>query len=320
VRRAVVLGLALTTIAAAPLFPNGRAAIDPGRTDRSAADCADCHAQQHAELQGSRHAQSWSNPNFQAAFAVANLPEWCVTCHAPLGPDVAFEGVNCVACHIRDGVVLAAGPSPGAPHPIRVEPTLVRPEFCGGCHQFDAPIRGRPPGTPSGSPQQDTVHEWSAWAAGNPAAATCVTCHMDQGTHAFPGSHDPALMRSAVDVTVDRLDGTRVRATLTPALGGHDVPTGDPARRLVLQLCADAACAEPVAHARFWREFAETRRSWALVRDTTLVAGSATVRELDAPGAGFWRLDFDLAEPAFEAELPVDEAHIVLATGTIGAR
>lgn len=52
---------------------------------------------------------------------------------------LATEGVNCAACHVREGTVLTAKPtgSSRAPHSLSYSPQMSKADYCGGCHQFN---------------------------------------------------------------------------------------------------------------------------------------------------------------------------------------
>jgi hypothetical protein len=152
-------------------FTEGRQALvlanlPEGAAGLSAAACAGCHRQEHAEWQASAHARAVTEPVFKAAFA-AEPRVLCRSCHSPLvqqhptlltqGPAIprsvavngtpnphydaalANEGVTCVTCHVRDGAVLTAKPTAPAdvPHALRYSPMLRKAEFCAGCHQFN---------------------------------------------------------------------------------------------------------------------------------------------------------------------------------------
>ncbi len=322
-----LLWAALHLLGAPSLFEEARRplarAVMPAGMAPSARACAGCHADRYAEWAASRHASAFTNPTFVASFRREPM-RWCRNCHAPLPAQaardapLAGEGVNCAACHVRDGQVLTARPptdAARAAHPMRVEPALAGADFCGGCHQFNFP-GDRPPFHYTAAPMQDTLAEWRASAAARRGRA-CQACHMPGGAHRFPGGRDRALLDGSFALTVERAGPGRVRARLAAAGAGHRVPTGDPFRRLVLELCGDDACDPPLARARFARGFRKAPDGWALAADTAVPPGGAREVSLAADGARWWRLTYLYAAPGTEADLADDERQLELRRGAL---
>ncbi|HMV70314.1 MAG TPA: hypothetical protein PKA64_25965, partial [Myxococcota bacterium] len=227
------------------------------------------------------------------------------------------DGVGCAACHVDGGEILAARPPlPDAveAHPIRVIPSLTGAETCGRCHAF--PFQRHTPGpfAYGETPAQDTVAEWSrSSAAGTP----CAGCHMPDGAHSFPGAHDPALVRGALDLRVVRR-GARVVAVVSSD-PPHRIPTGDPFRGIELRVCGDAGCSGPTASSQLRRRFAPDATSWALIDDTTLSPWRPR-RRLVAPwieGASRWELWYRFGERRLEPELPAAEVGYVITAGDL---
>lgn len=299
-------------------------ATPSGLAGTDAAACEPCHAELVAEWRGSLHAASWTDPVFQAAYAVEPLA-FCRNCHAPLhrepGVDgvAASEGISCAVCHIRDGVILGAGrrEASAAPHPVRVDERLRTSGFCAPCHDFGF-LSGGLPGHPRRETtelQQSTFTEWQTQRdrAGEGAAAVseCQGCHMDargegparHAGHAFPGRLDPAFVASAVAVGLDvARDGAAVTVTarVTPRAVGHSMPTGDLYRRLELRVWVDGD-ERHAARLDYARSFADRRdASFGAVRyeagDTRVGEPGSEARTLRleaAPGASLgWRLDY----------------------------
>lgn len=201
-------------------------AAEPGALDARA--CGACHEAHYREWRRSAHARSFHDPLFAAELRERPLPS-CVRCHAPRGDHAA--GVDCAACHVRDGVVHNPTVSGAAPHESRVAPALADVRACAPCHEFD--FDGQP-----GERLQRTVTEWSA---SQHADTPCQGCHLpprEDGhrAHHFPGGLDAALLRDAIEVrnaTLEPGDGvTRVRFELAARGAGHAVPTGDLFRRV----------------------------------------------------------------------------------------
>ncbi len=226
-----------------------------GLVDTAPETCASCHAEIAAEWRGSQHARAFTDPVFQAAYALEPLV-FCRNCHAPenSGRDptgaAAALGVACAACHVRNGTVLTgATPRPDSPHAV-APGGLESARFCAACHQFNfvSPDRhGR--FTETAEVQQDTFGEWARSSAAEDGV-TCQHCHMPWVTspngrrhrsHAFPGGWDADFVRSAVfaHVTATREgEDVVVVATIEPRAIGHAFPTGDLFRRAELRVAA----------------------------------------------------------------------------------
>lgn len=355
---ALLLGLALLVPAArgdGEPFTRGLAALSleaPGRRSLSASDCARCHEDEAREWRSSRHRAAFTNPVFQAAWD--HWPNgWCLNCHLPLEeaqaeitgtgragiPGVilpspgdappgglAEEGVSCVVCHVRDGQVL----SPERPsfasrlfHPIREEPALHEPTFCAGCHEF--PFQNHTPRWPFSYGEERSQATLSEWRQSRAAAEgqRCQDCHMPQGRHSFPGAHDAAFVRGHLSAHVNSAADATVSIQVTATGAAHAVPTGDPFRRLVVELCADARCAEVVGQATLRRGFESTDQSWREVADTRVppaTEGEAASRRLVVPvtaPARAWRLWLYYGDSRFHDALPEDEVRLLVAEGEV---
>jgi len=242
----------LPIVIAADLFPRGLAPIDAGAAAPEklrAAACVGCHPEVHADWTQSRHGLAWTNAIFQREYRERPL-EWCVHCHAPLteqlaevrrgGGALANEGVNCAVCHLREGRVLARTKSPASPHDTDARPDFGGPGTCAGCHQFSFPIiepdpDKKGPGRVTGytaHPMQDTVNQH---ARGPHADKECSACHQrDPSAHRFPGGHDAGQIAGALQMSTCRDRDTLV-VSLANTGAGHNVPTGDLHRHLVLR-------------------------------------------------------------------------------------
>lgn len=238
----------------------------PGVSARSQA-CGDCHGTQYSEWMQSRHAVAWSNEVFQQGYRLEPQP-MCVHCHAPLlpldrpaatptgpsqaadsplvvppalGQDFAHEGIGCAACHVRQGRVitgaaagLASAAALYAPHATEEWEDFGTPEFCSSCHQFNFP-RGVDGSTiVTGQPMQNTFGEWLTYAADTVRPKTCTGCHMPNGSHRFPGSHDLDFLRASIALE-QIVDNGRRFARLRSQGVGHNLPTGDLFRHMTLE-------------------------------------------------------------------------------------
>lgn len=355
-RRAIALCCALPFAAAATafaqpwglrdaLFPGAAGVVRVGPAPRGVADttagtCASCHAEIAREWRASLHGQAWTDPVFQAAYAVEPM-QFCRNCHAPRStpgraPDAlaADEGVSCAVCHVRAGTVLSTRPSPAAPHPALVTRALSESRFCGPCHQFNFPAD---PGRhrdvyASDEPMQDTFEEYRLSDA-HRRGTTCQDCHMPWRTdargrryrsHAFPGGSDPEMLRRAVRVELRaRHDGneTLVEARIVPGDIGHAYPTGDLFRRAELRVWADEADgdARTLAFARSFTNALEESPRGALVfvrrqsfdgRVPPPGTGTIPFQTLRLPGRAArvrWRLDHLLMPSPMAASHGVGE-------------
>lgn len=352
----IASGAPVSRLASAPsLFTPRGGPLDVGPPPRglsgvAPADCAACHAEIAAEWASSAHALTWTNKVFLAEYR-RSRDGFCRDCHAPLvraqvwdrvsaplraghaplplvSPALdrevyalATRGVDCAACHVREGRVLGARGHGEADHAARRDARLATGDFCGGCHQFrfPAPEPARPLLYHPEEALQKTVAEWKrSRLAGRP----CQGCHMPvvrkpDGTsyksHAFAAFRDPAFLASAVSVEVTaRRRGAKifVVATLSPGEIGHAFPTGDMFRRAVFTVRVGAA----TASAELRRYFAPTmtadgrRHLLGEVDDTRVPApGAGPPRRLRftldaAPAEGVtdlaWQLDLFRLDPS----------------------
>ena len=108
-----------------PLFPKGVQPVLTGYEvspeKLSSSHCKSCHKETHSQWEKSLHSKAWTDPIFQEAFKIEKM-EWCINCHAPLnsqkqeylkqktqgGYSLLDEGINCAACHVREGKVLGS--------------------------------------------------------------------------------------------------------------------------------------------------------------------------------------------------------------------
>ncbi len=219
-------------------------ALLAGGTPAPAPPCSDCHRDQAAAWQSSLHAMSLDDPLYSGMRAWASdeagetVAAGCATCHsAPLADGSGrTAGVTCAVCHqaTRTGPGpggLAVDPSspiqadteaaPDAPHPVAADRALAAGRICLACH---AELHN-----PAGVPLCTTGPENEAWTG----TGSCLSCHMPDGSHAFPGA-SPELLRRAATVTVAAGPETVVKISNTGA--GHAIPTGPVLRQVVLEV------------------------------------------------------------------------------------
>jgi len=289
------------------LFSTGLAPIDVGPTplaEQSQAACTSCHTREGKEWHASRHGQAWSNAIFQREYRQRPL-DWCVHCHAPLkdqlaevhagGPaPLAAEGVTCAVCHLRDGHIVAVRHRARSPHETIVDEGFGSPAFCGGCHQFNFPLvdEGRVVGY-SPYPMQATVAQH---AAGPYAGVPCRGCHANEGAgHRFPGAHDPAMLQKALAWSACR-SGATVELTVRNVGAGHNVPTGDVHRHIVVRAWRPTA-PEQLFESVLTRRFRSVEGgAKEVTSDTTIPpAGSRVIAvPLDSLGAATESLSVEL--------------------------
>jgi hypothetical protein len=249
------------TIPAAPQGP----APDPVSADPRPEACGACHPEQLADWRTSIHASA-ASPGLlgqlvEGALAHPAQQRMCVSCHAPLDEQHAFDaslrpnprfdsrllsdGVLCAGCHVRKRRFFGPPPRPEAPAVAEPRPHggfEVREEyrqsrFCAECHQFfdDAGVNGKP--------IENTFAEWQA----SPQAAAgrqCQDCHMPYRRHLWRGIHDAEMVRAAVDVDLAAHDllGETLRAALVVRNRdvGHAFPTYVTPRVFVALFQSDA--------------------------------------------------------------------------------
>ncbi len=227
------------------LFSQGRAPIETSRQgiENSAEECKDCHAPQYAEWRKSRHSLAWSNDFFQHDYK-QNRRQWCRNCHIPLraqqentavGRRLRSEGITCVTCHVRGDVFYAKSKRPDSPHNTVPSASFGNDKFCEGCHQFNFPVFDEHGNFENYSrqPMQNTVEQFRA----GPFAKThtCRDCHADTpGKHSYAGAHDLSMLKRALAFSACR-SGDEIVTTLVNKGAGHNVPTGDVHRHIVVK-------------------------------------------------------------------------------------
>ncbi len=225
--------------------------------------CGSCHEREYQQWQGSRHNVAASAHNFEVECleAGSGRQQYCLNCHAPrIGagglptseppsldeayrqqPEWLVGGVDCLGCHVRDGVVVATKVTQKgiAKHAMRKDPALGQAEFCAGCHQFafkdlDLPDRFH------GALQQASLEEFLEYRAAGGVETRCHDCHMPRGGHRMPGGYDDKMIRQAVGMELDAEwiePGRELQVTVSLRTGrvGHRVPGGEELRFLTVR-------------------------------------------------------------------------------------
>lgn len=332
---ALWVAVAVASRAEKPLFNGMNAPLNIGKfaagAGKTSADCGQCHAQIYAQWQKSLHADSFTDPYFQKAFAKEPYDS-CRHCHAPTAKSVEdsaglTEAVGCLTCHVRGGQVLAAEKSAdaaaqvAAPHPILRTAKLNDARACASCHEFGflaAPEKYGKPRFESKELQQTTLSEWHKSSTGK-ANQPCQSCHMGPmlTDHTMPG-HTPEMLQQAVKIEVfPHKIGQNwdIALNLQADRVGHAVPTGELFRRL--EWCAFDASGAAVAREAFgrtWNSVVQKDAQHGSFRTRTLDVDSrvmpapapAQVRKLVIDAALLpvrWQLDWVRAEGAEAAGL-----------------
>ncbi len=216
-------------------------------------DCGTCHRAQLDDWQGALHSKA-VGPGLIGQLLEQDDPGFtrsCYKCHAPMieqhakievgdGNWVDNEfyddklhqaGVGCPVCHVRGSRIHGPPPRAGTQPSGNSQPhsgylaseRFQSSEFCAMCHQF-------PSDWPSlnGKLLQNTFEEWKD----SPAAKrgqTCQDCHMPGRRHLFRGIHDPAMTRSAFELTTSTTIAANgkilANASLKNVGAGHMAPT-----------------------------------------------------------------------------------------------
>lgn len=244
-----------------------------GLESLKAVACGECHSQIYREWAESMHAKAWSDPYYQVDKAFDGDQQICLNCHIPLqnqqehlvlgfkdkerykpilkenpdfDPELQQEGVTCVVCHVRDGVIIGPYADADAPHPTRFDPELTDGlTICSRCHvvsgkRWDTFFRIPPCGT------MDEIKK------GQTATIDCTGCHMPKinrpaadgeknregSRHLWRGGHDRETVHQALKVDLEivklKREAGKARLTLTNTGADHFLPTGTPDRHLTV--------------------------------------------------------------------------------------
>jgi hypothetical protein len=268
------------------------------------ADCGQCHAEQFAQWQTSRHARSFS-PGLVGqilTFDAADTAE-CLQCHAPLDEQrIAFEAVRgrgvaaltdnlasagnaCGGCHLREhrhfappqrGTAAIGASALPAPHDGAWRTKFFeKSEFCSVCHQFPVSL------AVNGKPTENTYVEWQ----GSPQAAqgtTCQTCHMPDRRHLWRGIHDPEMVAAGLTPHMTA-DAERVRFEVANTGVGHAFPTYVTPKVVMRAVALDIAGAPRLETLRSYEIVRKVRYEndrWIELSDTRLLPGQSAAIEL----------------------------------------
>ncbi|MSR75153.1 MAG: hypothetical protein EXS14_06775 [Planctomycetes bacterium] len=275
----VLVTAALLLVGASSASPEGSVLESAQPTEREGlarlvGTCTKCHEDVCKEWEGTLHAQSWTDPVFQAAIAeLADKGESCAPCHAP--QELMLQGmgklplprkndrevgVNCVTCHMKGNRYL--GPYDSTGHGgVDADDGYRKADMCLSCH---------------GQPQARAEHDQgTSYLAGTAAkeGRTCQSCHMpavqrklvtsptikekytigEQAcrVHAFSGARRGVVVRGAAELKAN-FKGDNVEVVLT-ALTGHALPATE-GRTVRLRIAFSDATGTSVGQAyQAWR-------------------------------------------------------------------
>jgi len=203
-------------------------------------DCGSCHIRQFKDWQTSIHSRAMGPGMLgQLVDMVESDPvtaRICWSCHTPLAEQqdllqdkngewqsnplfdrkLQHQGLVCAACHVRQhqrygpprraspdvtGKITIADEGGKLPHNgFTAQSAFGKSAFCSGCHQF-----GPDDYALNGKPIENTYQEWkqSDYPEKN---VQCQTCHMPDRRHLWRGIHDPAMVKSGVDIDTEAKD------------------------------------------------------------------------------------------------------------------
>lgn len=177
---------------------------------------------------------------------------------------------------------------------------------------------------------QSTVTEHAGSAFGT---QSCQSCHMPledgEHSHAFLATRDPGTLRSALHVDASRTESDTVALTLSLGQVGHAFPTGDPFRRLSLELDAiTQGGLVPIERRALTRTIETVRRGYFSERvetSDTRVGGAdfEPVQRFDLGDARtspvVWRVAYERLDLPFGHDEPQVFGRTVLFEGTLEA-
>lgn len=269
-----VLGLRQSPVVSAPATPP---LLDN-------ASCENCHQATWKEWKASRHAVAGDNAPFNFEYE-GHPGNWCLGCHSPrmtmasaqlAKADARKQGVDCLGCHLRDGMLYSASKSKDSPHATVADTTFGNTDMCAGCHQFNFPELDSKGSLIRYTQQtmQDTANEFLRSSVGK-AGGTCTDCHMPRGSHQFPGAYSATQVQKALGVDVCQTP-SELRVTVTNKLQAHNLPSGGVNRALVLQLW-EAGRPKGVREFRLERRFRGPIGKRVKIKDSTLAPGKSTI-------------------------------------------
>jgi HEAT repeat protein len=246
-------------LSAPPGSENPRATVDgpplAGRPLKlaSSAECRACHAEVYDEWARSHHGLAYVNPEVQAL--TKNFRDRdCLPCHAPqpvfetglenrvLERQVRLEeGVDCFACHRHHDAILGGAhvdPASQADCNPRPYPKVGDVALCAPCHD-----------------QHKVVRDWrqTEYAVPGPGYKDCTACHFPPApraaangrpayvgkSHACPGAHDAAYLKTAASYRADFAPDGALEFEVKNDGTGHNFPSDERHRSVDLVLATE---------------------------------------------------------------------------------
>ncbi len=163
------------------------------------------------------------------------------------------EGINCASCHVRNNVIIGTNETPNAPHKTIKDVHFLSEQLCISCHNATAVL------TPTLACTFETGDEWKSGPYFN--KKTCISCHMEPATdeltssnkaktrhlHFFAGSGIPkfdsieakslnglGIYPSTPNDSYSLMDSIIFSLKLKNEFAGHNIPTGDPERFIII--------------------------------------------------------------------------------------
>jgi hypothetical protein len=161
-----------------------------------------------------------------------------------------MQGVGCLACHLREGSLLARQKSQASPHQTNIDPRFGEPAFCGGCHDFNFPLLGDDgrQERPTTLPMQETYRQFVS--SGYAKTTECIDCH---DGHRFAGATDPSMIKDALEIS-GCVQEDKMFLSLKNIGAAHNIPTGGIDRHLWMRVWRSSA-PEGIHKARIGRTF-----------------------------------------------------------------
>jgi len=244
-----------------------------------------------------------------------NIREYCLYCHTPtvqftkdyyLKDPVTSEGVTCDFCHtiidahpgdrkkvydLEPGLI-KRGPFSDVKSPAHYTEKSdlhLSSELCGGCHELI---------NQNGVLVMGTYTEWQEGPYSE-EGVQCQNCHMPMAydkkvvdpkikessnfvtAHEFRGGHSQINLEHAANIRLEVIrEGKTARVTtyITNAESGHKLPTGTPARQVVLQVTATDDKGNTVAETRrVYRKVLVDKNGMILEDNTDLILKSVAI-------------------------------------------
>jgi len=296
--------------------------------------CRECHGKMNDEWTKSSHSRSASSVAYKTARAQAAKPKKCDRCHVPLrghvpaGTRAEAEGITCDVCHTIKSVRVGPFASSftmrvtdavkyGAYcdakdhyfHRMACAKSQTDGTLCAACHQLSIK-------TQSGIdlPVYTTYEDWKKGPA-NEDGMACQHCHMPSvrgeaavGAGERPQVRDHGFMGKAGKLRTQAASleisvANKAKNTMLVSVGvknsgaGHYIPSGLPARRLVVRIRSlDSKGAQLDVYERtYGRVLVSAQgdptpyyKAFKLLRDTRIAPRTTTTLShiLKAPGAG----------------------------------